>query len=69
MIILLVGPRRTCGAIPWCTHRRKKLSDHWSCPSVPGVPNASPWFGTPSLSAIVGLSVVRGLPAVAATEH
>src|SRR5487761_1158849 len=37
---------------------RKNSSDHWSCWSPPGVPNAR--YGSPSRSARLGLSVVRG---------
>ena len=43
---------------PWWRWRRKNSSDHWSCMSPPGVPNAS--HGSPSRSASEGESVVRG---------
>jgi len=47
----------SCAFRPKWTSERKKTSDHWSCWSPPGVPNASV---SRSRCAIVGESVVRG---------
>ena len=47
-----------CKFMPNKTWFRKKCSVHWSCWSPPGVPNARQ--GSPSRSARVGVSVVRG---------
>ena len=48
----------TCRFIPKSTQFRKNWSDHWSCWSAPGVPNAM--YGPPSFSAREGERVVRG---------
>ena len=48
----------SCRFMPEWTWRRKNCVIHWSCWSPPGEPHAR--YGSPSRSAIVGVSVERG---------